>query len=257
MRVSPLVLAAVAAVGFASPSTPRVFAEPPAPAAGGDAAADIKALIAEIDAGEKEKDDAKVTAAVKKAPGLYKSTQDQAVRGPLLKALGGLVKQTKLEAARRAALEAIVATEDGKEGYKVLAGAYPKDDVEDNSKFNCEIVKAIGALHPDAAIDSLVESFKKAKQNDLAAEAVTALGNYHKSKQRERVLEEIYKAGKNMVPSKSTSKNPSPESRARWGVLGPAIGKALDTLTGDTVGDPAEWFKKIGDAKVVKTLFKD
>ncbi len=254
MRVSLLVLASVAALGLAVPLAPRVFAADPPTA---DAATSIKALIAEIDAAEKEKDDTKVTAAVKKAPALYKSTQDQAVRGPLLKSLGGLVKQTKLESARRAALAAIVETEDGKEGYKALQGAYPKDDVEDTARFNVEIVKAIGALSPDGAIDALVETFKKAKQSDLAAEAVTALGNYHKSKQRERVLEEIYKAGKNMVPSRGSGKNPSPETRARWGVLGPAIGKALDTLTGDTVGDPTEWFKKIGDAKVVKTLFKD
>jgi len=257
MRLPPLALLGVALVGLVASPPSRTFAEPPASTPAADAAAEIKALIAEIDAGLKEKDDTRVTAAVKKAPGLYKSTQDQAVRGPLLKALGGLVKQVKLASARRAALTAIVDTEDGKEGYKALQGAYPKNDVEDAERFNVEIVKAIGALHPDAAIDALVETFRKAEQHDLSAEAVTALGNYHKSKQRERILEDIYKAGKIMIPSQSSSKQASPESRARWGVLGPAIGKALDTLTGDTVGDATEWFKKIGDAKVVKSLFKD
>ncbi len=222
-----------------------------------DAASQIKALIAEFEAGVAEKDDAKLSAAAKKAPGLYKSTTDQAIRGPLLKPLLSLVKQTKYVSARSAALKAIIETEDTKEGGKALMSVYPKDDVEDNERFNVEIVRGIGILHPDSAIPALLETFKKAKQHELAAEAVTALGNYRKSKQRETVLEDIYKAGKNMVPSRGGGKNPSPETQARWGAIGSAIGKALDTLTGDNVGDPNEWFKRIGDAKVLKTLFKD
>lgn len=239
-------------------STPRLACGADAPA--DDAAAQCKALLAEIEAAVSAKDDGKVTAAVKKVPPLYKSTQDQAARGPLLKELGSLVKQTKLESARRAALNAIVEAEDAKEGTKILMAVYPKDDVEDIEKFNCDIVKAIGALHADSAIPALVETFKKAKQPDLSAEAVTALGNYGKSKQREKVLEEIYKAGKNMVPPRSAGAGGgkvSPETQARWQAVAPAIGKALDTLTGDSVGDPAEWFKRIGDAKSLKTLFKN
>lgn len=240
-------------------TSPRAFADAPgAPAAPAtDAASTIKALIAEIDAGMSEKDDAKMSAAAKKAATAYKSTADQAIRGPLLKALIGLVKQTKYQSARRAALTAIVETEDAKEGTKVLLTVYPKDDVEDTERFNCDIVKAIGALHYDSAIDLLLESFQKAKQGDLAAEAVTALGNYHKSKQRERILTELYKAGKNMVPPHGGTKRVSPEVQAKWGLISGPLGKCFDTLTGDSVGAVDEWFKKIDAAKDLKKLFKD
>jgi 2-succinyl-5-enolpyruvyl-6-hydroxy-3-cyclohexene-1-carboxylate synthase len=119
-------------------------------------------------------------------------------------------------------------------------------------------VKAIGALHPDAAIDRLLETYQKAKQLDLAAEAVLALGNYKSSKRREYILVEVVKTGKNMVPSKSTSKNPSPETQARWSQVSPAIGKCLDNLTGEKVGDPQEWFKRVDEAKKnLKSLFRD
>jgi hypothetical protein len=252
MRVPVLVL-----VGLLTPFAAPVRADAPAAAPATDAASQIKALIAEIDAAMVEKDDAKLSSAAKKAPTLYKSTTDQAVRGPLLKSLVALVKQTKYASARSAALKALIETEDSKEAGKALMAVYPKDDVEDNERFNVAIVNGIGALHPDSAIPTLLETYKKAKQNELAAEAVLALGNYHKSRQRETVLEEIYKIGKNMVPSRAPGKNPSPEVQARWGVMAPAIGKALDMLTGDTVGDPTEWFKRINDAKVLKTLFKD
>jgi len=238
---------------------PRTFADSPgAPAAPAtDAASVINGLIAEIDAGMKDKDDAKMSAAAKKAATAYKSTADQAVRGPLLRALIGLVKQSKYQSARRAALTAIVETEDSKEGTKVLLTVYPKNDVEDTERFNCDVVKAIGALHADSAIDMLLESFQKAKQPDLAAEAVIALGNYHKSKQRERIVDELCKAGKNMVPSRGHGKRVSPEVQARWSAIGGPLGKAFDMLTGDAVGSVDEWFKKIDAAKDLKTLFKD
>lgn len=252
MRVPCFVL-----LGLLTPFAVSALADAPPAAPATDAASQIKALIAEIDAALVEKDDAKLSSGAKKAPTLYKSTTDQAVRGPLLKSLVALVKQTKYASARTSALKALIETEDTKEAGKALMAVYPKDDVEDTERFNVEIVNGIGILHPDSAIPTLLETFKKAKQNELAAEAVLALGNYHKSKQRELVLEEIYKAGKNMVPSRAPGKNPSPAVQARWGVMAPSIGKAFDALTGDSVGDATEWFKRINDAKVLKTLFKD
>ena len=244
-------LAGVAA--FAVPSRARA-ADAPA----SDATSQLKAVVAELDTAMKAKDESAVTVAVKKIPPLYKGTTDAAARGSAAKELGAVIKSAKMTSASKAALDALVETEDGKEAWKVLQSAYPADDLEDETRWNVDIVKAIGALHPDGAIEKLLESFKKGKQADFAAAAVTALGNYKTSKQRQTILVEIVKAGKNMVPSRSSSKNPSPEAQARWGTLSGPIGKALDTLTGDSVGDPVEWFKKVDEAKTnLKSLFRD
>lgn len=250
-------LALLAALAFAASAAPaRVADAADAPAA--DAVSQIKALVAEIDAAEKAKDEAGLSSAVKKAPPLYKGTQDGAAKSSLLKAVAGVVKQSKMTTARKDAMAALVETEDGKEVWKHLQSAYPSDDLEDETRWNCEFVKALGALHPDAAIDRLIETFRKAKQNDLSAAAVMALGGYHKSKQRERILEEIVKAGKNMAPARSTSKNPSQEQQARWAAIEGPIGKALDELTGEPVGNAIEWFKRYDDNKKnLKALFKD
>lgn len=259
MRIPVVHVLGALAFGFLGSIAPCAFADTPgaptAPAT--DAKSVIAALIAEIDAAEKDKDDAKMSAGAKKAATAYKSTADQAIRGPLLKQLVALAKQTKYASARRAALQAIVETDDAKEGTKALMSIYPKDDVDDTERFNCDIVKAIGAFHADVAIDPLIETFKKAKQIELAVEAATALGNYHKSKQRERVLEELYKAGKNMVPSRGGSKAVSPDVQAKWGQIAGPLGKAFDTLTGDSIGAIEEWLKKINEAKDLKKLFKD
>lgn len=223
-----------------------------------DAVGQLKAVVAEIDAAMKAKDESAVTVAVKKVPALYKSVTDGAARSSAAKELGSVVKSTKMTSARKDALDALVETEDGKEAWKHLQAAYPADDLQDETRWNVDVVKAVGALHPDGAIDRLLESFQKGKDADFAAAAVLALGNYGKSKQREKILVEIVKAGKNMVPSRSSSKNPSPEAQARWGILSGAIGKALDLLTGDTVGDPTEWFKKVDDSKSnLKGLFRN
>ncbi|MCC7138782.1 MAG: hypothetical protein IT460_10205 [Planctomycetes bacterium] len=253
MRRLALVLALAAAPAALAPRAARAEDAPAT-----DAVGQIKALIAEIDAAEKAKDEGALSSAVKKAPPLYKGTQDSAAKSSLMKAVAGVVKQSKMTTARKDAMAALVETEDGKEAWKHIQSAYPDDDAEDETRWNVDFVKALGALHPDAAIDRLLDTFRKAKQNDLSAAAVMACGGYHKSKQRERILEEIVKAGKNMAPARSTTKNVSQEQQARWAAIEGPIGKALDQLTGDAVGNAAEWFKRFDENKKnVKALFKD
>ena len=237
--------------------TPAPPASPPA-APATDALGEIKQLQIDIEAATKAKDDGAMTTLAKKMPPLYKSTQDTASRSALMKSMVGMLKNPKMSSARAAALYSIVDTEDGKEAWKAMASLYPADDLEDPEKFNEQFIEAVGKLHPDAAIDKLLETFKKAKAPDVSAKAASALGMYHKSKQRERIFEELVKSGRNMVPSKSANANPSPETQARWAAVAPKLGKALDELTGDTVGDPLEWFKRYNDAKKnLKILFKD
>ncbi len=257
-RRSP-VLAVLAALSLAGAlSRSAAFAGDPPAGGGEDPAAPVKAVLAEISAAKAAKDDGALATAINKVAPLYKGTQDAALRGSLASELGNAVKSDKLFESRKAALKALVEIEDPKVGWKQIQGIYPDNDGEDPEKWGIEIVKAVGALHPDAAIKPLLETFHKAKLAELAAAAVTALGNYHASKERVSLLEEIVKIAKLQVPSKSSTKNASPETVARWSALEPAIGKALDTLTGQTVGNVTTWFTKVDEAKKnLKSLFKD
>lgn len=251
---APALLVACAALALLPGVAPRTALAADAP----EAVASLKAAVAEVDAAMKAKDESAVSVAVKKIPPLYKAVTDGSARSAASKELASVVKSAKMTTARKDALDALVETEDGKEAWRHLQGAYPADNVEDETRWNVDVVKAIGALHPDGAIDRLLETFKKAKQPDLAAAAVLALGNYKSSKQRVDVLLQIVKAGKNMVPSQSASKGVSADAQARWATLNGAIGKALDTLTGETVGDSIEWFKRVDDLKgKEKSLFRD
>ena len=246
MKKSAMWAAAFAAFALAVPAAPTARADGAPPA---DATAQITAAAAEVDAAVKAKDDGACVTAAKKLGGLYKSTTDAAAKATIVKGLCSIVKQAKLPSGRKTALDLLVASDDGVNVWKGLSSLYPKDDVEDPEKFNIEILKAIGLLHPDGAIDPLLTTFQKAKASDVASAAVTALGNYHKSKLRDHILEEVCKAGKNMIPSKSRTANPSADAQARWATISGPIGKALDTLTGTPKGDPVEWFKAVEEAK--------
>ena len=245
---------AVLAIALPSRRVPLADAAPPADAAG----ADVAAAVVELEAAVKAKDDGAAAAAAKKVGGLYKGATDASVKTTIVKELCSLVKATKLPTARKTALDLLVATEDGATVWKGLASQYPKDDVDDPEKFNLEIIKAVGLLHPEGAIDLLLETYRKAKALDVSSAGITALGNYHKSKRRFEIFEEIVKAGKNMIPSRGGGKNPGAETQARWATMGGAIGKALDALTGNSIGDPTAWFKKADEAKKdYKSLFKE
>ena len=213
-----LALALPAAGPARAEDKPATPASPPAAPAATDAAGQIKQLQTDIDAAMKAKDDGALTTLAKKVPPLYKSTQDGPSKAALAKTLGSMMKNPKLSSSRKAALDALVEIEDGKEAWKAIQAQYPADDLDDPERFNLTFIKAVGDMHPDAAIDRLLESFRKGKQADVSAAAITALGNYHKSKQRERVFEEIVKAARNMVPSKSATANAEPrDDRALGG----------------------------------------
>jgi hypothetical protein len=231
----------------------------PRPArAEGDAAADVTATLTALDTALAAKDESAANAAIKKLPGLYKAAADKAVQSSIATKLGKAVKQKAVPNVRKNALDALVETDDGAIAWKGLSGVYPDNDAEDPERFNVEIVKAIGALHPEEAIDKLLETFRKAKQTDLAAAAVSALGNYHKSKKREAILEDLIKTGKLLKPAQSKTQSISAEAQAKWGALGPPLGHALDQLTGLSVGDPVDWFKKYEESKKnLKALFKE
>jgi len=231
----------------------------PAPArAEGDTAADATATLTALETAMKAKDESSANAAIKKLPALYKGTADKGVQGSIASALGKAVKQKAVPGVRKNALDALVETDDGPTAWKGLSNVYPDNDTEDAEKFNVEIVKAVGALHPEEAIDKLLETFKKAKQAELAGQAALSLGNYHKSKRREQIFEELIKTGRVMKPGTSKTQNVSAEAQARWTSIGGSLGKGLDMLTGQTVGDPIDWFKKYDESKKnLKALFKD
>jgi hypothetical protein len=229
-----------------------------APPTANDAAAQVKAALAAIEAAETAKDEAALSAAIKPIAPLYKSTQDEALKGSMMSALGKVVKQAKMTTARGDALKTMIATEDGKEAWKAIQGDYPSNDSEDATHWDLTFLGALHDLHPDGAIDKLLESFQKGKHAEFAAAAVAALGGYHKSKQREDILEKIVKTGKIIAPSRAPGKVPTADAQGRWATISAAVGKALDELTGSKIGDTTDWFRKVDEAKKnYKQFFKD
>ncbi len=208
----------------------------------------------------KDGDEDAANAALCRVPELYRviTWGPHASPSKALQPLADAVRQTKFARIRPTALQALFDTRDGENAWKVLKSAYPKDNVEDASKFNVEVVKAVGTLHPEAAVDTLLLTLRSAKQAEMSVGAALALGKYHTSKQRERILGEVVKTAKTLNPAGDGKTKVTPEAQARWDAIHGPIGKGLDELTGTTVGDAVEWIKKVDDAKGnLKSLFKD
>jgi hypothetical protein len=228
---------------------------------GGDAVSKYETAIAvargvvELEQAVKAGSEARIVEACDKLPELVRTANAAAgvsnLGHPTASALfGKLVKQTKLPDARKRALRALVEIGDGEQGWSALRASYPGPDSADASKFDLEIVKAVGDLHADGGIDSLLQTLRYAKRLDLAVTAAESLGSYHPSKQRERVLREVVSVAKAMRPLPAGAKTPSPKEVVdRWEGLRTALGPALDRLTGASLVDVDAWIEKVESTK--------
>jgi len=129
-----------------------------APLAGADAPEDVKAIVDELTAAAKAKDVAGATEALKKLPDVYKGTQDKALRGKLLGAVGKALKNKKLGDARLAAVDALLAVDDAKAASKFLSKVMPNPKkVEEATELQMAVVKAAGLMGQSRSIKSLTE----------------------------------------------------------------------------------------------------
>ena len=163
---------------------------------------------------DRAKDDAKLSSAAKRAPALYKSTTEQAMRGALAEGArrgSSSSRSSPRPGARRSRRWSRPRTR--RRPGRSCRRSIPKDDVEDTERFN--VRDRQGGRRPPARCGDrhAPRDVKKAKQAELAAEAASALGKYHTSKQRVRVLEEIVQARQDDGPEQRQAEEPEPRGR--------------------------------------------
>lgn len=199
-------------------------------------------LLASLTELRKAEDVAGLVELVAEVPEVYKASENKSAKGKILGELGKIVKDDDLGAARRAAVEALVALENPKAAWKVLSKAMPGPKVEEASVFQISIVKAAGVLAQSRAVKPLTELAYKAKDKEVAAAAAEALGGYRDDKRgRTKILEELITIGKRTRPGRSTEKAVSKEAQERWATVGPRVIKGLNDLTGRSESSFEDW----------------
>lgn len=229
------------------------------------AAADGKALAAEIAAARKAKDDAATSVAVKKSLDAYNGKEDKGARSALLGELGKVVKDKNVSEAQLAAVQALVEigkahSDNARACWKQMSRMMPNaKKTEEASKLQLSVVLAAGELAQSGAIKALIELGFKAKDPKAAAAACLAMGGFNQDKKnRVKLLEELVTIGLRTRPGRSTDKSPSQEAIARWNEVGPMVVRGLNRLTGSQRGSFEEWeslFKE--NKKKPSVLFSD
>ncbi len=218
-------------------------------------------LVDQLDALRKDKKTSEITEAIAKVPPMYKDEglEDKGARGKLMGALGDIVKDDRLGAARNAAVEALVAMDDPKAAWKEIHRELPDRDVEEATEFQLLVVKATGELAPSRAVKDLLELVEKAKDGQISKEAALALGGYSlDTRNRVKILDELVSLGRRFRPGYSADKGVSQSAQERWALVGPGIVGGLNRLTNRQIKTFEEWELLYDDNKKhLKDLFRD
>lgn len=203
---------------------------------------EIKTLLDQLDEARKDEDVSSLKALVPTVPDLYKATETSGLQSKLCDMLGKIVKDDDLGDARVAAVDALVALDDPKDAWKELQRELPDPKADETTPIDIPVVKAAGLLAQTRAIKPLLELAGKARDKDVAKEAVLALGRFREEKrQRLMILDELMSIALRTRPGRTTDKVPSQEAVERWAAMEPAVIEALNTLTGQRVLAFDDW----------------
>ncbi len=202
------------------------------PSAAADEPTPVETLLVSIEAFRKSKDHTGWSTALKQIKALYPRAEEQE-RRKLLTALGTGLK-AKVLSVQQAALAVLVELDDADPSWKyALKRAIPDEKAEVPGPLDVDYLRALYALHPDGAIDTLLFLMKKAKSPVLAAGALRVLGAYELSKRRVEVLEELVKILIANAPGRSRKGSRGSD---RFLAMATQIAAALNDLTGQTFG---------------------
>ena len=225
--VLPLLLAVLALPVFAEDDDPNAVP---------------KELIASLSELRKAGDVSGLQEAVERVPHVYADTMDKALRSKMCAEVGKILKDKDAGAARSSAAEVLTQLDDPKTAWKYLSKVLPDPKWEEVDAFYIVVIDSAGKVAYPKSVKALLELAAKSKDNQVAAHAVMALGNFGEDKRaRVTVLEELMSVVQRIKPGHSTSKQTSPEAMERWGTIQPAMLGALNQLTGQNVATFEDW----------------
>ncbi len=198
-----------------------------------------KTLVAEMAASRKAKDTTALEAQAKKAVAAHNGITDKGLRGKLQKELGSILKSKHLAAAHGASIAALGELNDSKGAYKQLRKHMPGPKTEAATDQQKAVLAAVDKLAPDGALKDLFELAEKAKDYEAGGLAIAALGSFKSSKKRVTVVETLIKLMQRFEPPRG--QQAGVETEKRWKALAEPLIRALNEITGQRIGDPAEW----------------
>lgn len=148
---------------------------------------DAAALCEELAGAGTDKD--KVIAALKKVPALHNAMRTKSAMAKLQKAVGKVLNgKDQNVVARKTAAETLGEMFDERGVWAQLKPAMPAAKEENVGQVGLAVLRALAKVQTNAAISSLEDIAKAARDPVAARLAILALGNYSYSKKRESIL---------------------------------------------------------------------
>jgi hypothetical protein len=203
---------------------------------------EAKALTRQLAALRKAGDANALVDAMPAVPQAYRSAGNPAEMAKLRSELGKIAKQRKLGPARPAAVRALASLGAPKEAWTEISSLMPAARVEEASALDLEVVKTAGKLAQGKVVKPLMALVAQAKDPQLAVVAAEALAGFRTApKTRLVVLKGVLALGTRMATAAATSSDAASGAAPRWAMVGPAIVRGLNGLTGQELGSFEEW----------------
>ncbi len=204
---------------------------------------------------QKAKSEPEMITAIDALVTAHNDAEDKKQRAQVQSALGGLLSAKAQPEARSRAAYALGQLNDPAGAFKHLKSALPTAKTKPSDSFAQTVLTSLKNLKPEAATAPLIKLIGASKEPVVVARAADALGVHTDSKKRPQIatalLDRLAKSRKAFDKAERIKGNPAAKmaKQSMWMNAAPAIGEALDTLTGRKVTDPAKWLAAFAEVK--------
>jgi len=206
------------------------------------AEAEVKSLVEKVTELREAKNALAVGELLDQIVEVHNRLESESLQHDLQQITAKVLKDRKMGDTREAAARALGRLEDEPEcAYKHLKRYLPTPKTKEADTLQLAAIAAVGGLRPKAAIPKLVELMTKAKDAEVAAAAITALGGYGHVKKRTMILKEMISTMKRSRPHYTKGKRVGQATRQRWRVIGGPLIRSANLLTGQRLRDAEEW----------------
>jgi hypothetical protein len=197
--------------------------------------------IAEL---RKAQDRAALETELRRVAELHNALETAAARARLQAEVGDVLRDKDLGATRVTAADVLGALHDEK-AWGQLRRSLPDADLEAALPLDLRVVRSAGLVAAPTAAGPLLDLARKAKDANLAREAVEALGNFGYAKGRAGVLADLLELAARLKPGGaggSRGTKGSADGAERWAALQAPLLKSMNQLTGRTEASLEHWF---------------
>lgn len=213
------------------------------------------AALTTLKTARQAKDEAAIVTAIDGLVSAHNTSENKKERAKVQSAIGGLLTAKALPDARGHAAFALGKLNDSEGAFKQLKGVLPTAKTKPGDNFSMAVLTALETLKPEAAVAPLIKLVGATKEPTILARAARALGVHTDSKKRPQIaqalLARLAKGHKTWLKAEKSKAQPDAklEKQAVWVNAAPAIGEALDALTGRKITDPAKWLAAYAEVK--------